>query len=340
MRPARILLLADTHLGFDLPFKPRIERRRRGDDFFANYERALQPALRGEVDAVVHGGDLLYRSKVPPRLVRMAMDPLFAVADQGVPVLVVPGNHERAHIPYPLLAAHRDVHIFDRPQTVWLQCQGLSVGFSGFPFQRAIRHRFRGLVDQTGFDEKAADARFLCLHQAVEGARVGPIGYTFRDGYDVVRGRDISAGFAAVLTGHIHRAQVLRTDLTGRELGAPVVYPGSIERVSFAEKDEEKGYVIVELRPESRPGSAVSISFVRLPARPMVTVELDGTSCGSSFSKHLETVLESVAENSVVRLRLKGPIPAGVGDALSAAKLRKMVPPSVNISLSMPRNLV
>ncbi len=70
---ARVLLLADTHLGFDLPFRPRINRRRRGHDFFANFERALQPALRGEVDVVVHAGDLLYRSKVPPVLVDMAL---------------------------------------------------------------------------------------------------------------------------------------------------------------------------------------------------------------------------------------------------------------------------
>jgi DNA repair exonuclease SbcCD nuclease subunit len=39
----RILLIADTHLGFDLPFRPRIKRRRRGLDFFANFERALMP---------------------------------------------------------------------------------------------------------------------------------------------------------------------------------------------------------------------------------------------------------------------------------------------------------
>jgi DNA repair exonuclease SbcCD nuclease subunit len=49
-----VLLVADTHLGFDLPFRPRIKRRRRGHDFFANFERALQPALQGEVDLVIH----------------------------------------------------------------------------------------------------------------------------------------------------------------------------------------------------------------------------------------------------------------------------------------------
>ena len=45
----RILLLADTHLGFDLPVNPRVNRRRRGHDFLANYAAALQPALTGEV---------------------------------------------------------------------------------------------------------------------------------------------------------------------------------------------------------------------------------------------------------------------------------------------------
>ncbi|MGH7695679.1 MAG: metallophosphoesterase, partial [Gemmatimonadaceae bacterium] len=64
----RILLLADTHLGFDLPVRPRIERRRRGHDFLANYAAALQPALDGAVDLVVHGGDVFNRSRVVPSL--------------------------------------------------------------------------------------------------------------------------------------------------------------------------------------------------------------------------------------------------------------------------------
>jgi exonuclease SbcD len=78
----QVLLLADTHLGFDEPRRPRVIKRRRGPDFWANYHRALEPALRGEVDLVVHGGDLLFRSKVPADLVQRAMQPLFRVADR------------------------------------------------------------------------------------------------------------------------------------------------------------------------------------------------------------------------------------------------------------------
>ena len=57
----KILLLADTHIGFDSPLNPRITRRRRGDDFLRNFRIALEPALEGNVDLVVHGGDILYR---------------------------------------------------------------------------------------------------------------------------------------------------------------------------------------------------------------------------------------------------------------------------------------
>jgi len=37
----RILLFADSHLGFDLPSRPRSTRRRRGHDFLANHEAFL-----------------------------------------------------------------------------------------------------------------------------------------------------------------------------------------------------------------------------------------------------------------------------------------------------------
>ena len=239
---ARVLLLADTHLGLDLPFRPRVARRRRGEDFFANFQRALAPALDGAVDCVIHGGDILYRSKVPAELVHMAFEPLKRVAAGGTPVVVVPGNHERSGIPRGLLAAHPGILIFDRPRTHVLRLRGLSLAVAGFPFQRRdVRGQFPALLAQTGWRESEGDARLLCMHQAVEGAVVGPVGYVFRRGDDVIKTSDIPAGLAAVASGHIHRFQVLSKDLTGRPLAAPVCYPGSMERTSFAERDETQG---------------------------------------------------------------------------------------------------
>jgi exonuclease SbcD len=77
-------------------------------------------------------------------------------------------------------------------------------------------------------------------------------------------GRAIPSGFAAVLAGHIHRHQVLRRDLSGRPMHTPVFYPGSIERVSHAERDETKGIVTLHLQPSETGGRVHSWSFHEL----------------------------------------------------------------------------
>jgi hypothetical protein len=197
----RILFLADTHLGFDFAFRPRIERRRRGPEFFANFKQALQPALTGRVDGVVHGGDLLYRSKVPARLVAMAFEPLKEVAEAGIPIYLVPGNHERSAIPHRHLAEHPQIHIFERPRCFVLRKDNSTLALSGFPFVRqAVRKKFSSLLDQTGWRDIKPAVHLLCIHQAVDGASVGPVGYQFRYGADVVNPGDVPADFAAVLS--------------------------------------------------------------------------------------------------------------------------------------------
>jgi exonuclease SbcD len=334
MSVVRVLLVADTHLGFDLPFRPRINRRRRGHDFFASFERALQPALRGEVDIVVHGGDLLYRSKVPPALVEMAMAPLLRVAERDVPVYMVPGNHERSRIPLHLWATHPNIHIFDKPRSYHCSLPGGSIALSGFPFHRQVRGRFGELVSRTGHRELTADAHLLCIHQVVEGAQVGVSNYTFRSGPHVVRGRDIPDGFIAVLSGHIHRAQMLTHDLGRRPFGAPVIYPGSVERTSFTERYEEKSYVILSADLSGRRIDPLAgVSFIPLPVRPMINLVLDVEQLGTeSLTEHLRKRLLALDPDAVVRVQLKGSDSVRARETLSATHLRELAPPSMNIS--------
>lgn len=266
----RVLLLADTHLGFDLPERPRTDRHRRGQDFFDAYEAALKPAVRGDVDLVIHGGDVFFRSRVKPGLVMRVFEPLKRIADSGVPVVVVPGNHERSAIPYPLLAAHPGVHVFDRPRTIALNVRGVPVAVAGFPCERnGIRYRFGELVQRTGWKSVPSEIRLLCFHQTVEGATVGPVDYVFRANADVIPGRAIPSGFAAVLAGHIHRHQVLTSDLSRQRLAAPVLYPGSTQRTSAAECGEAKGYVTLEVEPAADgAGSMRGWAFHPLPDVP------------------------------------------------------------------------
>ena len=331
----RVLLVADTHLGFDLPFRPRIVRRRRGHDFFANFQKALEPALRGEVDLVIHGGDLFYRSRVPEALVEMAMAPLVQVAQTGLPVFVIPGNHERSRIPMHLWRVHPNIHIFDEPKTFHCAVGNVSIALSGFPFCRRARGLFRGLVDETRGKQAAADIRVLCVHQTVEGAQVGVQDYTFRGGLDVIAGKDIPARFAAVLCGHIHRSQILTHDLSGRALAAPVVYPGAVERTSFAERDEAKHYAVAEFAASGDGrGQLLHVSFVPLPARPMfsLVVQPDGLS-SEVLTRHLRTQLSALEPEAVVGIQVRGPVSREAVRILSAAHIRSLAPRKMNVSV-------
>lgn len=335
----RVLLIADTHLGFDLPVHPRVERRRRGDDFFANYERALAPAYAGEVDLVVHGGDVFYRSRVPPSIIEMAMAPLVRVAEMGLPVFIVPGNHERSRLPLHLWSAHPNIYTFDKPKTLLITVRGTTISLSGFPFARHIRHVFGSLVDETQYRENGAQVRLLCIHQTVEGAQVGPSDYTFRSGSDVIRGGDIPAEFDAVLCGHIHRAQLLTRDLSGKPLPAPVIFAGSVERTSFAERHEIKSYSICSFSTSVVCGKRmVNASFVALPARPMIQLDIEHPDlAGRSLTQQLEQHIRRLDPHAVVRIRINGPLSERDEDVLSAANLRRLAPDTMNVSLARPR---
>ena len=332
----RILFLADTHLGFDLPTRARIQRRRRGHDFLANYATALTPALAGEVDIVVHGGDVFNRSKVPTSVAWQAFEPLARVADRGVPVFVVPGNHERGRIPQMRFAQHPRIHLFDRPRTFTVDVRGMRLAVAGFPSERHdVRTQFVDLLTATRWRTPDAHARILCIHQCVEGATVGPNDFTFTTAADVIRARDVPAGFCAVLSGHIHRHQVLTRDLRGMPIAAPVLYPGSIERTSVAEANEPKGYMTVDLTRDAGE-TRLGWRFHDLPARPLVRreIRLDGVEGATVEAMIRELIAQSPAD-AVLTIRVVGAVGDVARRALSAANLRRLAPATMNVELKL-----
>jgi len=273
---------------------------------------------------------------VPPALVERAFAPLRRVADAGVSVVIVPGNHERSHIPHAERIRHPRIHVFDRPRTLALEVRGLRVALAGFPFVRhGLRDGFPAIVESTRWRDLYADVRLLCLHQCVEGASVGAWNYTFRDGDDVIRGADLPRGFAATLAGHVHRCQVLTRDLAGRRLATPVFYAGSVERTSFAERDEAKGCLRLELEPDGTGcGRVRRVAFRALPTRPMVQIELCSSQLeGPGLRSALGDLLARQHPDAVVRLKLVGRLPLGSDAVLRAAALRALAPATLNVSV-------
>ena len=333
--PTRILLCADTHLGFDLPVRPRVERRRRGFDFFSNFRCILDHALALKVDLVVHGGDFFFRSRLPEPIVSRAYDMLVQFADQGIPFLIVPGNHERSRLPSSLFLEHENIHIFHTPQTKVFESASGRLAFTGFPNVRSgIASAFGARLADSNWSETDGDFRFLCFHQSVEGARVGPSDFMFRRGDDVIGMDQIPDEFDAVLCGHIHRRQILpKQRANGTEM--PVVYPGSIERTSFAEQKEEKGYyLIVFENGASGDRPTLRFEFIRLPARPMVDLTIRSNIDKADMEDRLRKEISGFSPDSIVRLQAAHDLAPELRALFTGEFIRRIFPATMNVQFS------
>ena len=336
MSVLRIVFLADTHLGFDYPVRPRVERRRRGPDFFANFRQVLTYARQTFPDLVLHGGDLFFRARVPPKIVDLVYADLFDFAGEGIPFIIVPGNHERSILPASLFLNHPNIYVFDKPKAYEFILEDLKVCLAGFPCERkAARVKFSALLNSSGWYEQDADVKLLCLHQTVEGAQVGPANYTFHSGKDVIQRQDLPGDAAAVLCGHIHRQQVLGDPADPRSEIPPVIYPGSTERTSFAERDESKGFYEIEFAQTKGSWGIQRLKFIELPARPMEDLHLDGKVTPESLGDFILSQITVMEPDSIVRLKCDPKTDPEVISMVTSKFLREILPESMNYQFSV-----
>ncbi len=285
-------------------------------------------------DCVVHGGDLFFRSKIPKALIPLVYDPLIELAESGIPVILVPGNHERGRFPAPLLLGHPRLMVFDSPRCFELSLQGSRFQFTGFPFRRGeIRSAFAQLLEETGYLSRSADQRILCLHQAVDGCRVA--NHVFRNSSDVICRSGIPHHFSAVLCGHIHRFQVLpRFQHNSREY-PPVIFSGSTERTSFQEMHEEKGCVMLHFHDSSSASVHLQrLQFIPLPARPMVDLKVNQPIVSAeSGAALLRRKLSIIPKNAVVRITADSEQISKFPELFRGVRLRELAPDTMNIQL-------
>lgn len=294
----KIIFLSDTHLGFDYPLRPKKEKRRRGIDFFNKFDKVLEYAREAQADLVIHGGDLFFRTLVPPTIVDMVYERIFNFAESGIPIVIVPGNHESSRLPASLFMQHPLIHYFSKTEVFQFQLKGMNFDLAGFPcVRKEVLSAFPKIAQEIKPKLRDESIKLLCMHQSIEGAKVGPSDYTFRGGTDVIPIRDLPDDYDLILSGHIHRSQILYSACQ-----TPIIYPGSIERTAFAEKDEDKGFYEINISENQE----ISYAFIPLNSRPMIDIELQKTLYTSTTLK--EDILHQIKEipsDSILRIKLK-----------------------------------
>jgi len=248
----RILHLTDTHLGSVLRVSGCPKAWTRHQDHFDAMQLALDVARRGEVDAVLHTGDLFNRSRPPQKIIAEAADVLCSLARQ-LPVVVFPGNHDRRGLRRYIPHAIEGLHVVDQARSVDLG----PIRIGCVPYKRSAD-------DFAAAAASLGTVDLLATHQAFDGVVVPP-GFTFRAGVqqDTIGEEHLPHSTSWIACGHIHPRQVVDVG------GARVVHPGSTERTSFSERDDTKGYAIWTF------GRQLSWTFADLPSRPMALIRWD-----------------------------------------------------------------
>lgn len=315
---------ADTHLGFEVIRTAPSDgagRQRRAQAVLENFLAVLEHARAVEADLLIHSGDLFNKYYIPQDKLSELVLPMRAITEAGIAVVIIPGNHERSEFPFDLFHGIRGIYALDRPKSLLLTLDGYSVGIAGFPFiKEDARRAFLSALDATEYAGLRSDLNMLVTHQAFDEALVGPVGFRFKAGRrDTVSRNTVPLDFEYIAAGHIHRYQILPHP---RRPGLSFVYPGSTQRISFAELDEEKGFVEGEL-----VNNRVETRFIPLPAWDMEIVEINaGGRSPREVEKAIRDQFWRFSRDLVIRFNLVGGNGAGRYSEIDFQRLRAEMP--------------
>jgi DNA repair exonuclease SbcCD nuclease subunit len=118
----------------------------------------------------------------------------------------------------------------------------------------------------------------------------------------------------------------------------PVIHPGSTDRTSFAEKDETKGFFLLEIEGESNPSRIHNIQFIEIPTRPMIRVDLQLIDPKPGLlTTRLKEILGRLQPDSIVQIRINQTFPQSILREISGPNLRRLAPETMNVSISIPK---
>ncbi len=291
----QIVLTADNHLDpIAAGFGPN--RMRRREDHLKCFGEVAEFALRERPDLFLIGGDL-FDSVKPSNATRAAvMRILKALHDAGIRVLAVGGHHdtpksvEEGASPLAVYGDSGHMRFFKdpMPEGEIFEIGGLAVSVIGLGHDPLLEP---GQDPLSGLDLRPKGRiNILLMHYPIQGFG-GWIGEE-----PIVSPSSIPRAFQLVASGHFHKHQSKRIG------NVSAIYPGSTERVSFAEEAEEKGFVWLELGREG----IVSEEFVETSARPYRTVEIDFPSGGDPMERIKEGIEGALDPEAVLRIKLRG----------------------------------
>ncbi|MFB6097735.1 MAG: exonuclease SbcCD subunit D [Salinibacter sp.] len=367
----KLLHTADVHLGFKTHGRrdPDTGLNTRLLDVQESLEAVVQRALDEEVDAFLFCGDAYHTAAPTPTQQKIFVQCLRPLADAGIPVVLIVGNHDhpvtfgRASSLDIFEHVTGEVHCYRKPapnvQVLDTKSGPLQLIPLPWPVRSQIlaKDEYRSLSpdelrqfieehyvtyiqrrtdeirnEETGVAPDGSARSLspevptvLAGHVTVQGAALAGSEHTTT----IASEPTFTVGQLAVrpvhyvALGHVHRPQ-------DRNEGAqpPVVYAGSIERVTFNEAEERKGFRLVDVDPSRAPPTRTT--FVETPARPFVAVEVDVRDAEAPTEQILSAIEDRDVTDAIVRVRYR--IEEEQGGQIDQSRIREALEPADTVA--------
>jgi len=325
--PIRVLHFADVHIGIENYGKtdPNSGVSSRVVDFLHRMDDMIEYARDGEVDLVIFAGDA-FKTRSPNPTYQREFAHRIRDLSRMAPTVLLVGNHDLpinavkaaaieiyATLDVPnvwvaqdykvkrLATKRGDVVVAAAPYPIrarimeTVRTAAMTIAEQDAELQRILHQLLDNLGEQADALAPADTPRLLTGHFTVAGAVWG-------SERSVMLGRDVQVDLGSladprwdyVALGHIHKHQ----NLTRSRDDAPaVVYSGSLERIDFGEEGDTKGFCWVELGR-----GQTEWRFVKVDARPMLTLRVDCREADSPTQKVLDVMKRYRLRDAIVRL--------------------------------------
>jgi exonuclease SbcD len=297
----RVLLGGDFHLGAKMGWLGGQAAARR-EDLNRAFVRFVDFALRPEsrIDLVLLLGDVFDRHAPAPPLVDLVRGEIGRLVEAGLPVAAIPGSHDGYGYPDSIwrsgrLPAEMTLIVSPGVTRTTMSVAGTPVHLYGLAYDpgRTPADPLSGLRR----DPAAGDGVHIGM---VHGSLPASPEWEFRRRDLPIPTADLAgSGLQLLALGHYHNFMERWFDDT------PVVYPGTLEGLKYAESGE-RAFVVVDFA-----GGRAAIERTPYPGRRLVDEEFNLDLVGQA-AEALERRLEEMAGlDRIVRLTLTGHAPPG-----------------------------
>lgn len=292
----RFIHTADIHFGMENYGKidPKTGIHSRLLDFEKALNFCIDYALENNIDFFLFSGDAYKTIHPSPTQQRLLMRCFLRLYKAGIPIIIIVGNHDN-----PLSfgkATTLDIfgelpvtgfHVFSKPESLMLQTKNGPIQIVGIPWPSRTNiaisnaHANKSTSALTDYIAQSVSSIIqklaLQLNPEIPAVLAGHLtvssGIFSGSEKRAIYGNDpvllpsqlAIAPFDYVALGHLHRYQNLNPN------GYPaLIYSGSIERVDFGERNEDKGFCFVTIEKKG----TTNHQFIKTPMRPFIQIEV------------------------------------------------------------------